>query len=553
MINERFLIGPDKNEILKNLQFGFRAHWAPQLPPTSSKPHNFLKGKIALRKARRRFEAEVKKGRMLGGRGWSQKKVEQFLKCKVHVIPCGAVPKNDDPYGRIIHNYSHPNKHVGSINSALTHTSVSYITFKERVAQLDQVDWFLKVDLKNGYRQLPVHPSDWHTQIYSLGPNEFYIDVTMPFGKANSARVFCMWSEAWCESFKFHFHRERRFAISLSVYMDDFFGGPIRTESLVRDFKNAQKLFKDLINMGAVTNTHMNALKCEKPARSMVILGLNFNSKLRACFLGKSKLAKYKSKLAWVRKTVNIPSKDLQKLVGYLVYAAWVMPFGRPYISRISHFIDGENIYKKVHLDLDALVACDIWLFLLEQNDGLPFKFILGKLPRQKDEWFVDAADHGYGGVCGNSFFRISHTMFLRSKKSATKLKFTDMFIAYRELLAVLLAFQVFSRIAPNCFIRINSDNSNVVSWINKGRCSKRKGFLLLSAIEYFKFKFGLKVKAFYIKSQHNTSADLLSRGHTPHWLGRRGIKLENDVNEIIKLLDNPLPFWQTKKINYPL
>ena len=180
-------------------------------------------------------------------------------------------------------------------------------------------------------------------------------------------------------------------------------------------------------------------------------------------------------------------------------------------------------------------------------------KFILGKLPRHKDEWFVDAADHGYGGVCGNSYFRISHTMFLRSIKSATKIKFTDMFIAYRELLAVLLAFQVFSRIAPNCFIRINSDNSNVVSWINKGRCSKRRGFLLLSAIEYFKFKFGLKVKAFYIKSQHNTSADLLSRGHTPHWLGRRGIQLENDVNEIIKLLDNPLPFWQTKKRNYPL
>ena len=163
-----------------------------------------------------------------------------------------------------------------------------------------------------------------------------------------------------------------------------------------------------------MTYTHMNTLKCEEPARSMVILGLNFNSRLRACFLGKSKLAKYTLKLICVRKTLNVTSKDLQKLVGYLVYAAWVMPFGRPFISRISHFIDVKNIYRKVRLVSDALVACDIWLFLLEQNDGLPFKLILGKLPRHKDEWFVDTADHGYAGVCGNSFFRISHIKLLR-------------------------------------------------------------------------------------------------------------------------------------------
>ena len=552
-INGRFLIGPDKNEILRNLQFGFRAYWAPVMPPVSSKARNFLRGKIAIAKARARFVGEVKKGRMLGGMGWSLKKIEKFLKRKVYIIPCGAVPKNNDPCGRIIHDYSHPDKKVGSINSALTYTSVNYITFKERVAQLAQVDWFLKVDLKNGYRQLPVHPSDWHTQVYSLGPNEFYIDITMPFGKANSARVFCMWTSAWCESFKFHFHRQRRFSISLSVYMDDFFGGPIRTGSLTRDLKNARKLFEDLITMGAVTNTHMNIQKCEEPARSMDILGLNFNSELKACFLAKAKSDKYKTKLTSMRNAVGVTSKNLQRLIGYLVYAAWVVPYGRPFISHISHFIDEKNMHKKVSLDVAALVACDIWLFLLEENHGLPFNHILGKLPRQKEEWYADASSQGYGGICGTSYFKISHTKLLSLVKSTAKIKFRDIFIAYRELLAVLLAFQVFARIAPQRFIRINSDNTNVVSWLNKGRCSKQLGFLLLSAIEFFKYKFGLRVKAYYIKSKHNTSADCLSRGHTPQWLGWRGVKLKNDVNEIIQLLDDPLPFWQTKKRDYPL
>ena len=159
-VNKKFLIGPNKNLILNNLEFGFRAEWAPVIPPANSNPHNFFKGKLAVEKARARFEQEMRKGRMLGGSGWSLKRVERFLKQKAHVIPCGAVPKKNDPCGRIIHNYSYPNKHYNSVNSVLTNTSVEYITFKERVALLSQVDWFLKVDLKNGYRQLPVHPSD---------------------------------------------------------------------------------------------------------------------------------------------------------------------------------------------------------------------------------------------------------------------------------------------------------------------------------------------------------------------------------------------------------
>ena len=139
MINKHFLTGLNKKLILRNLQFGFRADWAPVMPPTNLKPKNFLKGSRAVEKARARFVGEVKRGRMLGGVGWSRDKVEKFLGRKVHVIPCGAVPKNDDPFGRIIHDYSYPKTNFStSINSALVNTSVQYITFKERVSRLSK-------------------------------------------------------------------------------------------------------------------------------------------------------------------------------------------------------------------------------------------------------------------------------------------------------------------------------------------------------------------------------------------------------------------------------
>ena len=79
----------------------------------------------------------------------------------------------------------------------------------------------------------------------------------------------------------------------------------------------------------------------------------------------------------------------------------------------------------------------------------------------------------------------------------------------------------------------------------------KKMGFLLLSAIEAFKFKFWMWVKALHIKSGRNTSADDLSRGHTPQWLALRGVGLSNDKGKIIKLLENPALFWKTKSIKH--
>lgn len=131
---------------------------------------------------------------MIGGPGWTPDATRWFLGREFYITPCGAVPKGDNPHGRIVHNYSH--KYDGiSLNEALVDNSVSYISFKERACLLSQVSWYFKVDLENGYRQVPVAPMDWHTQVYSLGPAEYYIDLAMPFGKANSSKHFCAWTD----------------------------------------------------------------------------------------------------------------------------------------------------------------------------------------------------------------------------------------------------------------------------------------------------------------------------------------------------------------------
>ena len=66
----------------------------------------------------------------------------------------------------------------------------------------------------------------------------------------------------------------------------------------------------------------------------------------------------------------------------------------------------------------------------------------------------------------------------------------------------------------------------------------------MLSVIEYMKFKYNLKITAYYIESSKNTSADMLSRGEIPGWLKRRGAECSIDIGEIDKILINPIAFW---------
>ena len=157
----------------------------------------------------------------------------------------------------------------------------------------------------------------------------------------------------------------------------------------------------------------MKVQKCKGPATSLDILGILFDSRKKACFLSVDKATKYTQRLKSLLENNSSTSKNIEKIVGNLVYAAWVIPFGRPFISHISHFIDRKNESKTVTLDQFALSACEIWIWLINENRGLSFDFIRGKLPFQKDEWFVDASEHGFGGFCGNRYFEVPHTDFL--------------------------------------------------------------------------------------------------------------------------------------------
>ena len=197
---------------------------------------------------------------MFRGGGWVSwtLKIPIVLKQQVHVNPCSAVPRNNYPAGRIIHNYNFPNK-----NS-------SYLL---RYGKTFNCNWLAHVSQPPEGLPTTSRPSHWHTQIHFLNLNDCYSDVTMPSGKANPSRVFCTSTCACCKYFQSLFQSHYSFPIYL-LHMDDFFEGTVRRYSLSAYFRN--EVFW-LVTLSKLVKSLKHIWKELSSACEVYRLSINFN------------------------------------------------------------------------------------------------------------------------------------------------------------------------------------------------------------------------------------------------------------------------------------
>ena len=198
-------------------------------------------------------------------------------------------------------------------------------------------------------------------------------------------------------------------------------------------------------------------------------------------------------------------------------------------------------------------MAIEIWILILRANRGITFEYILNKMPRAQFGWFVDASTSwGIGGCCGVHYFMIEKSDmidFFELYTEKSKIEGTSpnvlIPIAYIELLAALFGIVVFSDLCQGRLVRLYSDNTDVISWLQRGRCRAGIGFKILSAIELIKRRDCIKLSPKYIKGKCNTTADCLSRGEIPKWLKERGRKLNPDMPRIFEMITRPINAWR--------
>ena len=124
--------------------------------------------------------------------------------------------------------------------------------------------------------------------------------------------------------------------------------------------EQASIIFSEIISVGRLTTAVMNRSNCHGPCQIIDVLGLRYNALTRRVYLPPAKQEKYLQKLQVALSSLIITSKDLEKLIGYLCYASWAEPFGRPFLSALTAHEDRNNANHLVCFDRFATTALKI-------------------------------------------------------------------------------------------------------------------------------------------------------------------------------------------------
>ena len=291
-----------------------------------------------------RLQSELAANRLLGP-------IPSSAQLLVHTSPLGLVPKaHQVNKWRMICDLSAPAGH--SVNDSIPANlcSLQYAGVMDAVRiirALGRDTQMVKLDLKDAYRIIPIHPADypllgtrWHGRIY--------IDRALPFGLRSAPKIFSAVADviAWVL-----FSRGIQQQLH---YLDDFLF--METSNSGSSSTVRQTALEILGQLGIPVATH----KTVGPTSALTFLGILINSHTFELQLPTEKLLRTQQLLSQWSHRKSCTRKELESLLGYLSHAATVTPQGRTFLrslfSLLSH-IHAPHHHTRLNLGARADLA----------------------------------------------------------------------------------------------------------------------------------------------------------------------------------------------------
>lgn len=439
------------------------------------------------------IEKELKKGRYAGPFD------PEHPPCSTYMVnPCGLVPKKDtDPTEyRVINHQSAPtgssiNDGIDKNDFATTYENVPCAA--KWIREMGKGCLLIKLDIKEAYRVIPIHPVDQVLQGI-MHEGKLYFDRCLAFGNRASAGIFCRLADlvTWIAT--------QHGIKAIIHYIDDFL---IITTAHTEAARNQLKLFQAILD---AIGLPYKSEKTEGPTDCLVYLGIKLNTQEMSASIPPGKRHQIIQQLRpWVHRSF-IRLKDLQAIIGSLMWVTQVAPHGRVYVQSLIERTRGRTRGSSI-MRLNKQCIADIrwWLNLLPNWDGIKLM--------EEEEWrdgsienlFTDASDWGGGATFGNYYtiFEWKTTMDLR--------KFN---IQVREFYTLVVAVLTFRRFWIRKRYVIQTDNAANVLAMRRGACDNPLVMDLIRLLTAEQIKNNFSVRLTHIRTELNIIADLLSRGH---------------------------------------
>lgn len=446
----------------------------------------------------------------------------------VHSSPFGVIPKKHKPgKWRLIVDLSAPDKHA--VNSFIEKElcSLSYISVDD-VAQvilkLGKGTLLAKVDVKEAFRIIPVHPHD-RLLLGMLWDSKLYLDKCLPFGLRSAPLLFTALADALEWVLRQHginqvFH-----------YIDDFIlaGKPASnecSEHLARTLQIFTKL-----------GIPVEPSKLEGPATCITILGIEVDTIKQELRLPEDKLARLRDLTHSWRGQKCCKKRDLLSLIGTLQHAASVVRPGRAFVRRMIDLSTSRN-HMEAWLRLNWEFRSDLewWFQLASAWNGVS---LLAPLRRQSPDLELTTDASGSWG-CG-AFHEVDWFQLQWEEKSEPPN------ITVKELTPIVLAAALWGHKWAGKTIRARCDNMAVVHILNSRTSKDNNAMHLVRCLCLIECYCNFTIVSKHIPGSHNDLADALSRNNTAHFLShlpQAASKATPLPKHLLQLLITQQPDW---------
>ena len=426
--------------------------------------------------------------------------IEEAASLEIHCSPIGIIPKKNKPgKWRLIVDLSSPagasvNDGISKDLCSLSYTSIDAVA--DRAVDMGKGTLLAKLDIKQAYRMVPVHPDDRRL----LGMNwdgKVYVDKTLPFGLRSAPLLFSALADAllWIMV---------QYGVTYADhYIDDFItlgkAGTRECESNLH------------LMLQACTDTHtpVEPDKTEGPSSTLVFLGIEIDSIAMELRLPKDKLDRLREVLAQWRGKKACKKRDLLSIIGSLSHACKVVRAGRSFLRRL---IDLSKLVKQpdhfVRLNRDARSDLEWWFQFASKWNGISIMY-QGNRDKCQITVVSDASGRwGCGALCNGKWFQLQWPASWR-----------DVNITTKELVPIVLAAAVWGADWKGKNVMALCDNAAVVATINKGSCKEPESMHLMRCLAFIRARSQFNLFSSHVSGTDNDLADALSRDNLQYFL----------------------------------
>jgi hypothetical protein len=370
-------------------------------------------------------------------------------------------------------------------------------------------DWMFKLDFKDAYFHVPIHPRHRHYLAFEWR-NVTYQYKALPFGLTSAPRIFSKLMAAVAAFF-------RAKGIRLVFYLDDWLFFADSRDQLLR-----LKTFvlDELLKLGFTIHWDKSLLE---PTQIIEFLGVTIDSAHMQFQVPRNKVRDTLTLLHALLKKPLCSPREMAQVIGKLnSLNDSVLPTRRRYrtlqIWKTS-VLEGQNWDQATPIPTNVKDELQWWLDNLEKSNGR------GIIQQPKDvDLYTDASGSGWGATLGSNVARGSWDLITKSCSNNV-----------RELKAILMAVRSFLPQLAHKVVQVHTDNTTALAYVN--HMGGREPLLTSIAGDLWDicFQHHVYLQAEYIPGAENIDADYHSR-----FIDRNDWKLNPDLFHELDLLWGP-------------